>query len=471
MSPLISFLRNGRARIALATALCSLALPAAAHADLVQSAPTGVDGSLFDDHSIGGDNHMGWGYSGSDPEPLEVNFSSTLTNASGTLFRVCGYPSGTSGWMRAFQVASATCPGSPPSATENGWFRYITANHSDDAPPTFNRWHLMDLQRFALVPLPGSPGHTIAWDTDWGTCLADNAPDMQCVQTLGASSLSTSIGAGTTKLTQEDPSAPDAVRIGIPSGSRFLFPDGAYQVVAISNPYGRYAGASNVACTNITISGYTADPIAPVVVEGGQPSTCYVPATLQPALTGPGGRDPVTGESPTTPTCPLTPTGHCWTTVPMSGTNPLARTNVTPANAIDASGALVTVPQGGALVQGTTVAASPAAPVTPASVGAQTAAQHTLTARLARSYSRTAVRKVFGRRITRLTVACHVSSASTARCTVSFRKSGARYSGHLWLRYRTVRSRLRWQYRLEVKKRKSGHVQTIRRSYRTGGTL
>jgi hypothetical protein len=79
---------------------------------------------------------------------------------------------------------------------------------------------------------------------------------------------------------------------------------------------------------------------------------------------------------------------------------------------------------------------------------------------------------VFGRRITRLVTTCRVSSASTSTCSVRFRKSGARYSGNVWLRYRTVNNRLRWQYRVQVKKRKSGErTRTISRSYRTGGTF
>ena len=68
-------------------------------------------------------------------------------------------------------------------------------------------------------------------------------------------------------------------------------------------------------------------------------------------------------------------------------------------------------------------------------------------------------------------MSCRLRSSTASTCTVSFRKSGGRYSGHVWLRYRTVNSRLRWQYRVEIKKRKSGRTQTIRRSYRTGGTF
>jgi hypothetical protein len=64
-----------------------------------------------------------------------------------------------------------------------------------------------------------------------------------------------------------------------------------------------------------------------------------------------------------------------------------------------------------------------------------------------------------------------VSSASTSRCTVSFRKSGASYSGRFYLRYRTVKHRLRWQYRVDVKRKKGHHTTRVRRAYKTGGTV
>jgi hypothetical protein len=455
--------------LALSAALVSLSFASTAHAALVQSPPSGLAGNSFDDHSIGGDNHMGWSYSGSDDEALAVDFGSSLTSTA-SAFRVCGYnPNAVGGWMQAFQVAGATCPATAPASGQNGWFRYVIANHDDATPRNFNRWHLMDVQRFALVPVPGSTGHAIAWDNDWGTCLADNSTFMECTQAANAASLSTSIGANTTKVTQEG--APDATRIVIPSAARGLFPAGAYQVVAISNPYGAYSGPSNVACTSVTLSGYDANPEAPAAAATGNPATCYVPASLQAALTGPTGRDPLAGE--TASTCTLMANGHCWATVPMAGAGfPTARTTATTAAVIDGSGALVTVPQGGALTQAAGVVAPAAtAPVTPASVGAKStvAARKTFTARLARTYGRSAARKVFGRRITRLSATCTVTSSSTSRCAVSFRKSGARYSGRIYLRFRTVSSRVRWQYQVNLTKKKSGKTTHVRRSYRTGG--
>jgi len=95
-----------------------------------------------------------------------------------------------------------------------------------------------------------------------------------------------------------------------------------------------------------------------------------------------------------------------------------------------------------------------------------------ITAALSRTYTRTALRKQFGRNLSRLRISCRVRSSTASTCTVSWRKSGATYKGHVWLRYRTVRNRLRWQYRVEVTKKKTGHrTQTVRRAYRTGGTF
>jgi hypothetical protein len=96
-----------------------------------------------------------------------------------------------------------------------------------------------------------------------------------------------------------------------------------------------------------------------------------------------------------------------------------------------------------------------------------------MTVTVSRTYTRTALRKQFGRNLSRLRVTCRVRSTTASTCKVSYRKRGGyRYSGHVWLRYRTVNSRLRWEYRMEVKKRKSGRrTQTVRRAYRTGGTF
>jgi len=228
MFHLLSLLRHKRARIALTAALASLSvavLPSGAHAALVQGQPQNVVGGFFDDHSIGGDNHLGWDYGTSQSEPLAITFGTTLTNTGPDQFRVCGY-NRNGGWMQAFQVAAATCPATSAGAgAQDGWFRYVTANHSDATPPLFNRWHLMDLQRFALVPLPtslgGPAGAYTAWDTTWGTCLSDGGPSMDCVQdATPAEPLPTSIPAGSAKTTQELNPAPDAERIAIPDQAR-----------------------------------------------------------------------------------------------------------------------------------------------------------------------------------------------------------------------------------------------------------
>ena len=201
----------------------------------------------------------------------------------------------------------------------------------------------MDLQRFALVPLPPSLGGpsaaATAWDTYWGTCLNLGDPSLFCSNDPAAPSLPTGIASGQGKVTQDG--APDDQRIAIPADSRGSFPDGAYQIVAISNPYGLITEAGttsgSVACTQVQLAnapaytGFTATPVA------AAPATCYVPRTLPAALTGPGGRDPMASAGPTTPPCTIiAASGHCWATVPMAGANTpaVSNTNATAAATI-----------------------------------------------------------------------------------------------------------------------------------------
>src|SRR6185503_3251728 len=70
--PMTSLVQSGRFRVALVTVLAALALPAAAHASLLQGRPTNVQGAFWDDESIGGDDHMGWGHAGSEVQPMAV---------------------------------------------------------------------------------------------------------------------------------------------------------------------------------------------------------------------------------------------------------------------------------------------------------------------------------------------------------------------------------------------------------------
>jgi hypothetical protein len=452
-----------------------LCLPAAASAapgdlpDLVQSRPGNVVGGYFDDHSIAGDNHLGWSYGTSESEPLAIDFSSAIYNQGAGALELCGYQSGTAGWMRAFQVAPGVlgndCPASAPASGGMGWFRMIAANHS--TTNAFNRWHVMDLQRFALVPLPPSLGGpsaaATAWDTYWGTCLNLGDPSLFCSTDPSAPSLATGIASGQGKVTQDG--APDDQRIAIPADARGSFPDGAYQVVAISNPYGAIAEAGttsgSVACTQVQLAnapaytGFTATPVPTA------PATCYVPRTIPAAVTGPGGRDPMASAGPTTPACTIiAASGHCWATVPMAGANPPARSNTNATIAATVVGTdVVPVPQGADY----RVTATPPTPV-PA---ARTARRLTVANSTARV--RTALRRQFGRNLRRLRVSCRVMASTRSTCTVRWSKRGASYRGKVYLRLRTVKGRLRWQYRVDVTKRQSGRTQHLRRSYRTGG--
>ena len=135
----------------------------------------------YDDHSLGGDNHLSWSPAGgevytndfgqqSQREPHDIEWQSSVTVGGPGGLEVCGYPSGTVGWMRAYQaapgaMAGGSCPVAEPAAGQFGWFRYVYGRHAEQ----LNRWHLMDLERSALVPL--TPGVPTVWDNHWGTCL------------------------------------------------------------------------------------------------------------------------------------------------------------------------------------------------------------------------------------------------------------------------------------------------------------
>jgi hypothetical protein len=122
---------------------------------------------------------------------------------------------------------------------------------------------------------------------------------------------------------------------------------------------------------------------------------------------------------------------------------------------------LVQVPQG-ADYRVTAPAVPPPPPLKPRTT-------RRLTAKAARAHVRTALRRQFGRNLRRLKVSCRVTASTRSTCTVSWRNSGATYKGKVFLRLRTVKARLRWQYRVDVTKRRDGRAQRIRRSYRTGG--
>ena len=139
--------------------------------DLEQSAPTNIVGGYFDDHSIGGDNHLGLGLRDvAIPSRWPSGCSRRVHNPGAGALGLCGYPAGRrlDACVPDAPGVARDVPGIAPATGASGWFRYATANHSSDRE--FNRWHAMDLQRFALVPLPSSLGGPAAGDpTFWDT--------------------------------------------------------------------------------------------------------------------------------------------------------------------------------------------------------------------------------------------------------------------------------------------------------------
>jgi hypothetical protein len=455
-------------------------------------APAATERFWYDDHSVIGDNHLSWSDQGgpdytnssgqtSQREPQGIRFAAAISDAGPGGLEVCGYPSGTTGWMRAYQaapgvMAGGSCPGSAPATGQIGWFRYVFGRHS--ATNDANRWHLMDLERFALVPMPpelGGPpvGTPTVWDNHWGTCLNLLDANMSCDTSEAAPMLDAGVQAGGTKITQAKD--PDAQIIPISVALHPSLPNARYQVVDLVNPYGiiKESGSSvgSVSCATIDMTiGVTGYSEVAVSVADPHPATCYVPTAIDPPLSGPGGYDPMAGAE-SVPSCTLmASSGHCWATAPHTGAYIYAHTLATGDPSYIPSRA---VPQGAPLL---TAAATPAAPApapaggaTPATTGGSSASRRAL--RTATTRVRRALRKVFGRGLSHLKVSCRLRSGGAASCAVSWRKRGARYRGHVHLRTKRVKGRLRWQYRVDVRKRKGRTTTHIRRAYHTGGTV
>ena len=473
--------------------------------DLVQQAPTNITMGHYDDHSRGGDNHMGWGFSGSDREPLAISFQASLRNAGPGVLQLCA-GAGDERWRTARQTAPGSL-GDCSGAAVNGaslFFRYAIANHSDETPSTFNRWHVMDLQRFALVPLPASQGgptgsRRTIWDNQWGTCLQLDG-DMACPQSATAGSLNVGISAGATKLTQEG--APDRAVIAFQNLE--LVPSGRYQVVAMANPYAIYreagAGTGSVSCTNVQITSDAYAGTFSIAQLSPLPQRCWLPRTFQSRVTGAGGIDPFAGAQADSG-CPLNRVddpedpndlvGHCWRYIPTFddpddplSPHPLGRTNVNDTRATTATDA-VEVAQGATINAGTGGGTTPATPptvrppaVVPPNLRPPVADPlpktiPTMTTAHGRSLARTALRRTFGTLPSSASVGCRLTGGSTAACTVSWRRaSGARYRGSVRVWFSSDAEHVRWNYGMSVKRSKRGTAtRTTSRTNRAGGLV
>jgi hypothetical protein len=294
-------------------------------------APTTAVTDWFDDHSVGGDDHLSWSPAAgvvyindkgqvSEREPHDIEWQSAINVTGPGGLEVCGYQSGTVGWMRAYQaapgaMAGGSCPATEPATGQFGWFRYVYGRHS--ATNEFNRWHLMDLERSALVPTTG--GVPTVWDNHWGTCLNLLSSNLNCEPNRSVAGLDVGVATGTSKITAVGDVDAQTIPITVPTAA--TLPDGAYQIVTLTNPYGliKEAGGAigSITCVNVNLT-IPRDPTQAgygeptVTVTNTNPGTCLVPSSLDPALTGPGGVDPMAGAE-AVPGCVFTGS-HCWPT-------------------------------------------------------------------------------------------------------------------------------------------------------------
>jgi hypothetical protein len=509
--------------IALLAALTAAAVAAPASADpgdlprLTGVQPLDVRPDWFDDHSVSGDNHLSWSPAAGDiyvnrdnqasqREPHDIEWESRIQVGGAGDLEICGYPSGTVGWMRAYQFApgdltGASCPVQEPTTGRFGWFRYVYGRHSQAGE--FDRWHVMDLERSALVPL--NPAVPTVWDNHWGTCLNLQDTDLNCVTDRGAAGLDVGVSDGQ-KVTGIGDVDAQTIPVAVPSiadGAAGMLPDGDYQIVTLTNPYGlieEEGGAiGSVQCVNVhltipRVQGQAGYGEPAVTFDAQLPANCLLPTQLDPALTGPGGFDPMAGGDGIG-SCVFTGS-HCWLDPPgtaphdddfydladlyhipahsLATGNPMVtpRASVPRGSAIPASVAASGLPRAGGVTPSVTVpvpgAVTMAAPPSSSTRSTDASRRAISTATLR---TRTALRRVFGTGLTRLRVSCRLRPADASTCAVSWRKRGARYSGHVHLRNRRVNGRLRWQYRVDVTRRKSGKTTHVRRDYRTGGTV
>jgi len=469
---------------------------------IVQGAPTGIAMNYWDDHSVAGDNHLGWDHDGSQREPLAISFQSSVSNVGPGVLQLCAGTGGTD-WRAGRQTApNALGDCSGPSVNTGGlWFRYATANHSSGAD--YNRWHAADFQRFALVPLTddGQAANTARqtiWDNQWGTCLLDDG-GMACPQDAAEGAFGVGLSAGVNgKLTQEG--APDQAVIAFHSIE--LVPSGRYQVVAISNPYGAIRENGNtsgsVNCTNVQITSDANTGTFALAQLGGIPARCFLPRTIQSRLTGPGAGavDPFMGAGADAPCVlhtadevvgPDDRSGHCWLTIPMvnDGLHPIARSNTSDARATAATITTAVVPGspvaastgtgggggGGAVTAPRTITSPATAPTTSNPAVSRPLAVPTLAARKARSYTRTALRKTFGTIPSSAHVACRMTGGSAATCTATWRRAGKGYTANVGVWFTSTATRVSWNYQVKAKRSQHGRVTTINRAARVGGTV
>ena len=265
--------------------------------------------------------------------------------------------------------------------------------------------------------------------------------------------------------------------------------NGLYQIVDLTNPYGlikETGGAiGSVSCTTVNFSIGTSGAdfgLIHVPVADATPATCYLPSSLDPMLTGPGGstRWPARTRSSTAPSRART-AGR----VTRLRTTARSRQRTRSRPAIPRTSPSTPIANGSPIPEAISATgrrafaarvtrrrarprAAPGQKITPPAK--LTPAQRRAVA-LAKTRTRTALRKVFGTGLSHLSVACRLRTGGASTCTVSWRKSSARYSGHVYLRNHRVNGHLRWQYRIDVTRKKGTKTTHVRRDYRTGGSV
>ena len=340
--PVSRSFRRTCALLAPAAVLLSLCIPAAASAapgdlpDLVQSRPGNVVGGYFDDHSISGDNHLGWSYGASQSEPLAIELLQRDTQPGHRRLELCGF-------QEADGRAGARVPG------RAGMLRQQAARRA--AAPVASGWSSRTSRRTtrrrtrSTLALSG-PGPLHASCRCLRRWAGNSAARDRMGHVLGHLSRPRRPLAVTCSNDPLRPSLPTQRRVGPGQGPRRTAPpdDPAHRDptdfradrsatvrtrmvrdLPTRRPFIAEAGttAAACACTQVparqrpSVHRLTATPVA------AAPATCYVPRGSPAALTGPGGRDPMAAQARRRhPARRRGPARHCSATVPIGGATP-----------------------------------------------------------------------------------------------------------------------------------------------------
>jgi hypothetical protein len=472
---------------------------AAGDPDLQVAAPTNVQLSYFDDHSVVGDNHNGWASGAGDPkwsagtEPFLLTFSSSVLSAGAPL-TLCNFARPTNGntanaWMQTYQaLPGATCNAAgSPSAPPVGWTRYVVANHHQQ-----DRWQFLDFVRYALVPAAGVPAKpplpaAVTGPGDPNDPLRFSVYDPSCTDPIftatlpGSNPPSPQLHCWQPAGIPARPSVPATGTAPVANGQQGVFWDTRWGSCLgwfsneDPNQLSNWCGKDTQQNTPLAGASWTLAPNERRGTEIDYPSEPSTTGIAFDALRDVPGR----GYGTYYLVAWVNPYGalHESTTANNIACTALSISAPTPA---DGSlpfhvAQLPTAQQPASCPWSATAnVAAPPSTVKPTRPGEAAGKLPKLTSTRAKSYAKRALAKAFGKLPKKgVSVSCRLArkSKTTSTCSISYRKNGTRYRGTVKIQIRQVGIAGVWRYAVDVKRTRNGTTKRIHHGYKTGGTI